>query len=137
MHRSFPALRLASLSTILSVAAIACAATGTHDPASGSGPGSGGGDVGGSSGSFVNPAAAPVDGKAPRAQRCDQAGRCTCFNIASIGRPGHTGFQNGMDSTTAFTDWLNTQSSAEVDMYTARPTLDAGFLDKYDVLILQ
>jgi hypothetical protein len=120
------------------VTAIACAATGTHDPSSGSGPGSSSGTNGGSSsGSFVNPATTPVDGKAPRAQRCDATGRCTCFNIASIGLPGHTGFQNGMDSTTAFTDWLNTQSSASVDMYTARPTLDADFLNKYDVLIIQ
>jgi hypothetical protein len=142
MHRPLSAFRLASTSAIFSVAVVACAATGTHDPAagSGSGPGgsgSGGGDPGGSSGSFVNPATAAEDGKAPRAQRCDDAGRCTCFNIASIGLPGHTGFQGGMDSTTAFTDWLNTQSSASVDIYTARPTLDADFLDRYDVVIVQ
>ena len=146
MQRSFSALRLASLSTILSAVAVACAATGTHDPGSGAGSGSSsgsgsgsgsGGSSGSSSGSFVNPATQPVDGKAPRAQRCDDAGRCTCFNIASIGLPGHTGFQSGMDSTTAFTDWLNTQSSAQVDMYTARPTLNAEFLNKYDVLIIQ
>lgn len=141
MHRSFPALRLAFLGAILSVVAAACAATGTHDP-SGAGPGSsggssGGGDMSSSGGTFVTPSDPSEDGKAPRPQRCDDAGRCTCFNIASIGLPGHTGFQGGMDSTTAFTDWLNEQSSANVDMYTTRPTLDADFLAKYDVLIIQ
>ncbi len=78
-----------------------------------------------------------ADAKPPRAQRCDDAGRCTCFNIASIGLPGHTGFQGGMDSTTAFTDWLNEQSSASVDLYTSRPMLTASFLAQYDVLIVQ
>ena len=42
-----------------------------------------------------------------------------------------------MDSTTAFTDYLNAQSSANVDMFTTRPTLDATFLAQYDVLIIQ
>jgi hypothetical protein len=42
-----------------------------------------------------------------------------------------------MDSTTAFTDYLNAQSSANVDLYTARPMLTADFLNKYDVLIVQ
>ncbi len=145
MHRSVP--RAATLSALLAVTVAACAAKGTHDPAGiGAGPGGddtgdpGGSSSGGSSGSigtFTNEAGPSEDGKAPRPQRCDDAGRCTCFNIASIGLPGHTGFQNGMDSTTAFTDYLNAQSSANVDMYTTRPTLDADFLAKYDVLIIQ
>ncbi len=141
MHRPLPVLRLASLGALLAVTAVACAATGTHDPAGASGGGSSGassgGDMSSSGGMFVSPSDPSEDGKAPRPQRCDDAGRCTCFNIASIGLPGHTGFQGGMDSTTAFTDWLNQQSSANVDMYTTRPTLDADFLGKYDVLIIQ
>jgi hypothetical protein len=144
MHRSSSAVRLTSFAAIFAIAVAACAATGTHSPGatgSGSPGGSSGGitgdDTGEPVGTFVSEAGAPDDGKAPRPQRCDDAGRCTCFNIASIGQPGHTGFQSGMDSTTAFTDWLNTQSSANVDMYTSRPTLDADFLGKYDVLIIQ
>src|SRR5580704_9195137 len=118
MHRSSSAVRLTSFAAIFAIAVAACAATGTHSPGatgSGSPGGSSGGitgdDTGEPVGTFVSEAGAPDDGKAPRAQRCDDAGRCTCFNIASIGQPGHTGFQSGMDSTTAFTDWLNTQSS--------------------------
>src|ERR1700722_18433911 len=132
-HPSLPVARALSLTAILAATVAACAASGAHDPASG-GPG---GDDMGPAGTFENPTGTPVDGKAPRAERCDDAGRCTCFNIASIGLPGHTGFQGGMDSTTAFTDWLNAQSSANGAMYTARPTLDAEFLAKYDVLIIQ
>ena len=143
MHRSFSFFRLATLGGALAVTVAACAATGSHSPSTGDGPGGpgvgpSGDDTGGSPmGTFVTEAGTPEDGKAPRPQRCDDAGRCTCFNIASIGLPGHTGFQGGMDSTTAFTDWLNAQSSANVDMYTTRPTLDAEFLAKYDVLIIQ
>jgi hypothetical protein len=77
------------------------------------------------------------DAKAGRPQRCDAQGRCTCFNIASIGMPGHTGFNDGQDSTDAFTSYLDTQSSASVDMFATRPTLDADFLGKYDVIIVQ
>jgi hypothetical protein len=119
------------------VALAACASNGNDDP--------GGGGSGGSSG--ANPAQtgtfnsapddAASDARAARSQRCDETGRCSCFNIASIGLPGHTGFDNGSDGTTAFTDYLNAQSSASVDLYTARPTLDAAFLAKYDVLIVQ
>jgi hypothetical protein len=134
MFRS-SALRLSSLAALFSITVAACAATGSHAP--GAAGGSLGDDTSGPVGTFSSEAGAPADGKAPRAQRCDDAGRCTCFNIASIGLPGHTGFQGGMDSTTAFTDWLNTESSASVDMYTTKPTLDADFLAGYDVLIIQ
>ena len=142
MQRSI--LRPLSLAALLAATAAACAAKGTHDPSDvGSGPS--GDDLGNGNpgspneptGTFTNEAGTPDDSKAPRPQRCDDAGRCTCFNIASIGMPGHTGFQNGMDSTTAFTDYLNAQSSANVDMFTTRPTLDATFLAQYDVLIIQ
>jgi hypothetical protein len=142
MQRSI--LRPLSLAALLAATAAACAAKGTHDPSDvGSGPsgddlGNGGpGSPNEPTGTFTNEAGTPDDSKAPRPQRCDDAGRCTCFNIASIGLPGHTGFQNGMDSTTAFTDYLNAQSSANVDMFTTRPTLDATFLAQYDVLIIQ
>jgi hypothetical protein len=125
-------------------AVASCADTGKEAPG-GSGSGGGGGGSSGDDGTPAQPMGqfgAPsddgsTDARASRSQRCDETGKCTCFNIASIGLPGKTGFQGGQDSTTAFTDYLNAQSSANVDLYTARPTLDAAFLDRYDVLILQ
>jgi hypothetical protein len=61
-----------------------------------------------------------------------------CGRIASVGQPAHYGVTGlNSDSTTAFTDWLNTKSSATVDIYTTHPTLDADFFSKYDVLIIQ
>jgi hypothetical protein len=132
MSRSLP-LRAWGLVLAYALPIAACAANGTATPAGASGPGGGGpGDT------FGGDTAGGGDGAAERPQRCDDAGRCTCFNIASIGLPGHTGFQGGgTDTTTAFTDWLNTQSSAGVDLYEKRPTLNAAFLAKYDVLIVQ
>lgn len=68
---------------------------------------------------------------------CDDAGNCTCINIASIGREGVWG-PCSSDSTTALQDWLNTQSTAQVDNYNReKPTLTAEFLAKYDVILLQ
>jgi hypothetical protein len=135
--------RVSAVAVALPIAA--CAATGTTEKSigasSGAEPSSGSFDADDDAavtGTFFVDAGSSMDGKAARAQRCDDAGRCTCFNIASIGLPGHTGFQgNGSDNTTAFTDWLNEQSSASVDMYETRPTLNAAFLAKYDVLIVQ
>jgi hypothetical protein len=136
-------LALVAYAAALAITGASCADTGQEKPggASGGGGASSGADgTGQPMGSFGTPvddAGASGDSKPPRAQRCDEAGRCTCFNIASIGLPGHTGFQGGQDSTTAFTDYLNEQSSANVDLYTTRPTLDAAFLGRYDVLIVQ
>ncbi|MGD0677536.1 MAG: hypothetical protein ABSC94_19115 [Polyangiaceae bacterium] len=89
-----------------------------------------------------------------RLPRCDDAGHCTCFNIASLGYGGATGanFGNGTalsgtDNTQAFVDYLNTQSSASVAQLGCgqdtgctspmKPTLDQAFLSQYDVLIFQ
>ncbi len=89
---------------------------------------------------------------AARPQRCDDAGRCTCFNIASLGYGGATGAQfgsatGGTDNTEAFVNYLNTESSAGVAQVgcgtdigctsPAKPTLNAAFLAQYDVLIFQ
>jgi hypothetical protein len=58
--------------------------------------------------------------------------------IASIGQPAHYGVAGpNSDNTTALTTWLNSKSSAAVDMYVTHPVLTAGFLGKYDVLIVQ
>ncbi|HEX4449044.1 MAG TPA: hypothetical protein VH044_20025 [Polyangiaceae bacterium] len=134
-----------AVAAMAALAIAACAANGPSQQFTAV-PGDGDGDGGSSpsmsgppamTGVFADEAGADADDRPVRAQRCDDAGRCTCFNIASIGLPGHTGFQGGMDSTTAFTDWLDTQSSASVDLYTARPTLTSDFLAKYDVIIVQ
>ncbi len=71
-----------------------------------------------------------VSGGGGQPLNCD-GGHCTCINIASIGQPAHYG------DTTAFTDWLNSKSTAAVDMYTTHPTLTTDFLAKYDVLLVQ
>jgi len=68
--------------------------------------------------------------------RCDSAGNCSCIAIASIGHEGVWG-PCSSDNTTAFQNWLNTQSTAHVDNYEEKPTLTADFLAKYDVIILQ
>lgn len=61
-----------------------------------------------------------------------------CGRIASIGMPAHYGVSGlNSDSTTAFTDWLNTKSSAAVDIYTTHPMLSADLFAKYDVVIIQ
>jgi hypothetical protein len=136
MLRAPAARALGLISVTLGVAAIAtigaCSSSSGQDGENGFSSGSssdtfGSGSASGSDG----------DGKAGRPQRCDAQGHCTCFNIASIGMPGHTGFNDGQDSTNAFTEYLDTQSSSTVDMYTTRPTLDADFLGKYDVIIVQ
>ena len=143
---------VAGLGLVLSLSA--CAASEKSTPfndstgqATGSDP-TGAGSSGGSfdvpdsnSIGYIAPQPTPAgDGGTARPPKCDSDGHCTCLNIASIGRPGITGFQAGMggaDSTSAFTDWLNTQSSAAVDLITTKPVLTADFLAKYDVLILQ
>jgi hypothetical protein len=121
----------------------ACAASGESTPPGGGGNGSssggtqGGGDAtnifgGGPDGS--------TDARGQRPQRCDEAGKCTCFNIASIGHPGCTGCEaatGGGDTTTSFVDYLNVHSSANVDLYSTKPTINAAFLAHYDVIILQ
>ncbi len=72
-----------------------------------------------------------------RAETCSDAGVCSCINIASIGHEGVWGPCSN-DTTSALQSWLNTQSTANVDNYdTAKPTINAAFLAKYDVIILQ
>jgi hypothetical protein len=61
----------------------------------------------------------------------------SCLRIASIGHEGVWGPCNG-DSTTAFQNWLNTESTAVVTSYdTTQPMLTDSFLAQYDVIILQ
>ena len=103
----------------------------------GSGGSSSGLLVTGSGGAVEPDASVDADADAPkRDKRCDDAGNCSCMNIMSYGKLAHYG--SGQDNTNAFIDWLNSESSAHVDVITTHQTLKReGFLDNYDVIILQ
>jgi hypothetical protein len=85
-------------------------------------------------------------------QRCEDAGSCTCFNVASLGYGGATGTSfgsntAGTDTTQAFLAYLRVASSAGFVQLgcggdtgcpsAAKPTLTADFLAQYDVLLFQ
>jgi hypothetical protein len=109
-------------------------ATAGNDGGSGGVDGTTGGDDENDGGLFGT---SPEGGDASRPARCDDAGDCTCINVASIGHEGVWG-PCSTDSTTALQNWLNTQSTAKVDNYdTAKPTLTPAFLAQYDVILLQ
>ncbi|NLN63727.1 MAG: hypothetical protein GX146_12740 [Myxococcales bacterium] len=57
---------------------------------------------------------------------------CYCLRLAVIGS-----FDSGANKNdvSAFVDWLNTKSSAIVSMHQRKPTLDAGFLSNYDIIL--
>jgi hypothetical protein len=133
---------------------MACASPGSHAPdrsgddaggddgsvGSSGAPGSSGASSGqGMYGMFGSGSGGQADaGDAGRLTRCDDAGHCSCINIASIGHEGVWGPNCIMGDTTAFITWLNSQSTAKVDVYDqAKPTITADFLARYDVLILQ
>jgi len=107
--------------------------TGGEGAAGAGGPGSGG--MGGDIMFTTGIGGSTVDGGNPT--ECDDAGNCTCIRIASIGHEGVWG-PCSSDSTTALQNWLNTQSTAQVDNYnTQKPALTPEFLAQYDVIILQ
>jgi hypothetical protein len=93
-------------------------------------------------GSFSNGTTGGSAAPDARPPRCNSMGNCQCFNVASIGHGGVTGAQSGtggMDNTGVFVSFLNGNSSAAVDQFTARNsfTFNADFLGKYDVIIVQ
>ncbi len=92
-----------------------------------------GGGLGGSGFVSGTSGTGATDGGKP--EKCDDAGHCSCINIASLGHVAHYGANN--DNTDAFTSWLNTESSASLDLITTRTTLTAAWLASYDVVILQ
>jgi hypothetical protein len=71
-----------------------------------------------------------------RATRKNADGESVCINIGSYGKPGKYGFQ-GMDTTTAFDEWLNSKSSANASSVLTHQKLTPEFLAQFDVLILQ
>ncbi len=103
--------------------------------ATGSGAGTG---TSGNTGVITVPDAGGGDEDGGRETRCDEMGNCSCINIAVYGRlPSYGSGGPGQDTTIAFQTWLNTKSSAAVDVITTKTTLDETFLANYDVLILQ
>jgi len=108
--------------------------TGSHNPTGSSGAGNNGGN------GYVplSTGGAPVsvvDGGRP--PRCDDAGKCTCINIAEFGNTGQYGAVQGQDKSTAFQLWLNSMSTAHVDVFTQRIPITVDLLSNYDVIILQ
>ncbi|MDI1448424.1 hypothetical protein [Polyangium sp. 6x1] len=121
---------------------MACSAGGGGEKAqtggtAGGGQGGNGQGGGGQGGGIIFPAGGSGSGGqgGGKPAECDDAGNCTCINIASFGKPAHYGV--GMDNTDAFLQWLNDKSSASVDLYQQRTTLTPELLAKYDVIILQ
>jgi hypothetical protein len=84
--------------------------------------------------------------------RCDDAGTCSCFNVASLGYGGATGASFGSSpagtaNTSTFLAYLGAASGVTVAQLgcgtdtgctsAAKPTLTADFLSQYDVLLFQ
>src|SRR6185312_3220543 len=97
-------VRKSVFALVLAVLPVAACAASEPQPFHGSSsesPGDGGGGAATGdddaptepTGMFVVEAGPDMDARAARPQRCDDAGRCTCFNIATLGLPGHTGFE--------------------------------------------
>ena len=113
------------------------------------GSGNNGGAGSGANGASYNPGTggatitSVIDGGRP--PRCDDAGNCTCINIAEFGKTGTFGASQNNDGSTAFQDWLNNYSrqTANVDLYAGgttasdRPTITSDLLSNYDVIVLQ
>ncbi|HYP76978.1 MAG TPA: hypothetical protein VER12_13515 [Polyangiaceae bacterium] len=70
-----------------------------------------------------------------REKACDAAGNCTCLRLAMLGTL--TSAANDPD-TTAFTTWLSEKSdgTAVATNIPTKPTIDAGFLASYDILLV-
>jgi hypothetical protein len=70
-----------------------------------------------------------------RPKLCDANGVCTCLRLALVGTL--ESLANAKD-TQPFIDWLNGNSdgTATVTMESTKPTMDATFLAKYDILVI-
>ena len=69
--------------------------------------------------------------------RCNSAGQCSCLHIAEIGRTGSFGTVSGQSGTTLLQQWLNSTSTAQVDVLDQRVVLTPELLSNYDIVILQ
>ncbi len=131
-------IRLGNGFTILAFLGFsACSAAPVSTGAGHSGQGGAGSNGGAGSGAAFNASTGGAQGMDPDSGMvCDNTGKCTCINIAEFGKTGAFGLQ-GQDSTTAFQQWLNSKSTAQVDVYATRTTLTPDLLSKYQVIILQ
>jgi len=70
-----------------------------------------------------------------RQKVCDAAGKCTCLSLALLGTLTSAAAD---PDTTAFTTWLAASSdgSAVATNVPTKPTIDATFLAKYDILLV-
>ncbi|HEX6274043.1 MAG TPA: hypothetical protein VFZ53_13435 [Polyangiaceae bacterium] len=71
-----------------------------------------------------------------RKRTCDASGvNCTCLRLGLLGTLDSSADEK---DTQPFVDWLNTNSggSATVTMITTKPTLNAAFLEDYDILVV-
>jgi hypothetical protein len=103
----------------------------------GAGGNAAGGQVlgGGGEQSLLDSGTGPDLDSGLRPKQCDAVtGRCTCVNLLAYGVV--EGQANEKD-TTAFRDWLNTKSTANVTLTAPRQTLTKDYLEQYDVIILQ
>jgi hypothetical protein len=150
--RTSPGIIGAALAFAVASAGCATAASPSDNGGDGGTPGTGNNNSGNMLGSASNSSLSMQSGQlgvgdgglttntnpdAGHQKRCDDAGHCSCINIASIGHEGVWG-PCSTDTTTAFQTWLNTQSTAKVDTYDqTKPMLTSDFLAQYDVIVLQ
>ncbi len=142
--REAPQFRAVLLALVMPVLACATTSAPAGAPGGSSGSGASGGGLGSSGAPFGGNQTLGGDGGTVASggdgghmQRCNAAGQCSCIAIASIGHEGAWG-PCSSDTTTAFQDWLNSESTAKVDNYdTVKPTLTPAFLAQYDVIVLQ
>ncbi len=106
---------------------------------SGSGSGTGGAILGSGGGGVILPGTGSTGsgGSATREPKCDEAGKCSCINIAVFGQQGAFGAVPGMDGVSAIQQWLNENSSAAAALFREKPAITAEFLSQYDVIILE
>jgi len=100
----------------------------------------GGGGSGSGTGIIVDPGGTGPDPNDTRdipvrQKVCDAAGKCTCLSLALLGTL--TSAADDPD-TTAFTKWLDSSSegSAVATNVPTKPTVDAEFLSKFDILLV-
>lgn len=113
--------------------AFACSAGGDPGGSGATGGGGGSGAVMGAGGSVANGGS----GNVIQVPDSGTGASGPCLTIGMLGRLPTYGAVPGQDNTAALQEWLNTTSTAAVDVITADTTLTSEFLAKYDVLILQ
>jgi len=135
------------------VLALSCSASSDSSGVQGSNNSASGGvtSIGSSTGSqagyVISDASGNIGGQTStldgEAVPCTNGDDCICptLSVAVIGTRGQWGAQSnstGLDSDTAFQDWLNSSSAgtARVDNHATKPTLTPNFLAGYNVIIL-